>query len=433
MPEDPASTPADLPEHAEYLEEVNMWITPHPTSSKDAISEPSVTRTKSDVTLQDTYSYRQWPLEVLPFEGAFSYAEKAENTVTVAVIDSGISAVHPDLKRKIRKDGYNFINNNTNTADSNGHGTQVAGTIAATAGNNLGITGYTGTYDVDILPIKIMDEDGKGSSSDIIRAVNFALEKNVDVINLSLGSKTFSSTEERTMETAADKGVIIIASAGNEGSSSRFYPASHDSVFSIGSHSERMTHSDFSNYNSNIDFSAPGEYIYTTKSDGSYSYKSGTSFSAPVFASIVAMMKSLDPSLQGNEIKNLMQLAALDLGSAGKDNYFGYGTVLPGPAIREVLFDEFGSSRNVSTDKTWTVEFNKAIRPSSVEGNVYVTDERGNKERVNITYAEDSIEIHPPFFGYERNSSYTLYVEDNVLTENGEKINNSVQQDFLVR
>ncbi|SDJ24319.1 S8 family peptidase [Salimicrobium halophilum] len=433
MPEDPGDNPQNLPADAEYLSELNMWITSEKASQSDVISEESVTRRHSDIALNDPYTYRQWPLDTYSFEEAFPYEKEASNTVTVAVIDSGVSAVHPDLKGKVRSDGYNFIDDNTNTRDTNGHGTRVAGVIAANSGNGIGVTGYTGNYDIDILPIKIMDKEGKGTSSDIIRAVNFALENNADILHLSLGSDTYSRAEERTMELAADQGAIVIASAGNEGNSSRMYPASHDSVFSVGSLNDNLTHSDFSNYNSSVDFAAPGEYIFTTDPGGTYSYQSGTSFSAPLFTSIAAMVASIDPDLSMEEVEDIMKEAAVDLGTPGKDVYYGYGTVFPAVAVREALFERFSEAMTVEEDKTWTVTFNQPVAPSSLEGNVYVTDQKGNKERISISYADEFIRVAPPFFGYERNRSYTLYVEDDIRTESGETINTAVQQEFVIR
>lgn len=230
--------------------------------------------------------------------------------ITVAVIDTGADLNHEDLRGRIAEGGYNFILDNGDTYDLNGHGTSVSGTIAAVTNNGKGIAGVAGNLEIKILPLQTADAGGNSYSSDVIRAIEYATEKNVDIINLSFGSQKPSQTENDVIQKAIDKGIIVVAAGGNNKNGVYMYPASYDNVISVGSISQDGNISYFSNVNDKIDIFAPGMKIYTTSKNNSYVYESGTSFSAPIVSGVVAALLALDPLLNLQNIKNLFNTSS---------------------------------------------------------------------------------------------------------------------------
>jgi len=278
----------------------------------------------------------QWGLEEIMAEEGWSLASSAKKTVVVAVIDSGIDVNHPDLKNRIASGGYNFILNNSNVYDINGHGTEVSGVIAAETNNKAGIAGVAGNLEIKILPLQTAYYNGYSDLVNIIKAIDYAIKENVDVINLSMGSTESSEIEKDAIQEAIDSGIVVVASAGNDGISSYEYPASYDNVISVGSISKNSTWSKFSNYNNKLDVVAPGEDIYTCERGGKYISCSGTSFSAPMVSGVAAILKAIDSSLTPNEIDNIIKTSAIDQGPTGRDNYYGYGTINLYNAVKKI-------------------------------------------------------------------------------------------------
>jgi hypothetical protein len=238
---------------------------------------------------------------------------------------------HPDLINTDIRRGWDYILDDTCYLDSSGHGTNVTGIIGAETNNGIGISGIS--WDVAIIPLRVISSSGSAYSSDIISAIYDAADMESDVINMSLGSSTYSYAENLAISYAIDKGCIIVASAGNEGISRYNYPASYDGVISVGSVNQDLQISDFSQYNNAVDVVAPGENIVTTKDYGKfpfgsdYSYVEGTSFSAPHVSGIAALMVAVKPSINAEEFMEKIILTSTDLGSRGYDNYYGYGLI----------------------------------------------------------------------------------------------------------
>ncbi|OHB72455.1 MAG: hypothetical protein A2W23_08840 [Planctomycetes bacterium RBG_16_43_13] len=257
----------------------------------------------------------------------------AENReVVVGVIDTGIDINHPDLTKRIWKnagedwlgsiaqnnalddegDGYadnyfgvNILTGNGNPIDDNGHGSSIAGIIAAECNNIIGICGVS--RKATILPIKVLDAWGDGSASDFIAAVDYLINfkkrtgKPV-IINASLGGYGYSQAERDVLALAGQEGILVIAAAGNDHLDNDFtplYPASYDlpNMISVASVKDTGQLSYFSSWGkSTVDVAAPGEQVYTTRNGGGYHAVSGTSFSAPFVAGIAAVMQSVNPS-----------------------------------------------------------------------------------------------------------------------------------------
>ena len=256
--------------------------------------------------------------------------------IKVAILDTGIRTTHEVFKNKNTADrleltnSYNYIDNNTDIADDNGHGTMVAGIIAEATSNN-----------VKILPIKVLDSkgeidlgaDSKAGLLNVIEAMS-AVAKKVDIINLSLGinEKEIDANSIQILEQAikriCDSGVIIVCASGNDGEENVYYPASSAYTIAVGATTTNKKITSFSNYGNIIDFVAPGEELTLPYYTGDMSYKDnrrGTSFAAPFIASAIAMIKSENKSYTLEQVKQVLKENSEDLGAIGKDKYYGNG------------------------------------------------------------------------------------------------------------
>ncbi|PID21746.1 hypothetical protein CSV61_08580 [Sporosarcina sp. P3] len=306
----------DLLKMAEQLKEEPNVLIVEPNYKRDLHSSTN-----------DPYLYTQWWVpQVKPQPIWMRVAEQKKNAV-VAVIDSGIAIHHEDLQGRIQQGGYNFVHNTMDVTDVNGHGTAVSGVIAASSGNGIGITGIAGSYDVKILPLKVSHLSGSSYVSDSIRAIDYAIERKVDVINMSLGNDQSSILEQNAVQRAVRAGITVVASAGNEALEGNpvNYPASYPEVISVGATDQQNRRASFSNYNSYVDVVAPGVGVYTTALTNTYKQASGTSFSSPIVAGAAALVKSLQPDASPAQVKAYLEGTAMDLGQPGKDTHYGAG------------------------------------------------------------------------------------------------------------
>ncbi|AKG24403.1 peptidase S8 [Calothrix sp. 336/3] len=253
--------------------------------------------------------------------------------ITVAVIDTGVDTKHVDLSANIWKNtkeiagngidddgngyiddvnGWNFVNNNNNISDVQGHGTHVAGTIAAVK-NNIGVTGIA--YNAKIMPVKVLGDDGYGTYSGIAKGIRYAVNNGANVINLSLGGDSGNLELQQAIEYANSKGVFVVMASGNEGYSQPGYPAYYAKKWGIavGSVNYNNDLSYFSN-RAGVDplayVTAPGENIYSTTPGNSYGYKSGTSMATPHVAGVVALMLSANPNLTPAQVRSILTSTA---------------------------------------------------------------------------------------------------------------------------
>ncbi len=285
----------------------------------------------------DPYYSSQWALTQIQAVEAWELLPPGQQDIIVAVIDSGIKSNHLDLCNRISPGGYNFLLNNHDINDVQGHGTAVAGVIAAETNNGIGIAGVAGPNRVKILPLKTSDSEGYSYLSDVIAAIDYAIEQQVKVINISMGSPKYSEIENAAIQRAINKGICVVAAAGNDGNSSYNYPASHPGVISVGSIKPDCLVSHFSNYNDKVDLTAPGEDVYSCSYDGSYRSVTGTSFSAPIVSATAALLITANPALTPSEIENILGQSAVDLGTPGKDPYYGYGVVNAFSALEQIV------------------------------------------------------------------------------------------------
>ena len=284
------------------------------------------------ITPNDSYYSRQWALGKIDAPHAWAMSKGAG--VLVAVLDSGVDLNHPDLDSKIRTDiDYDYINDDNVAQDDHGHGTHVAGIIAAETDNAQGVAGLG--WETTIVPYKVLDANGSGTTSGIASAIYAATDAGAKVINMSLGSdpgagacSNYTSIYD-AINYAYNHGVLVVVAAGNNNGAdaSTIIPANCPHVLTVSSTDSDDSLSSFSNIGSVIDVSAPGGYIYSSGWDDTYLYMSGTSMATPYVAGLAALVFARHPDYTPDEVASAILDHAVDLGSAGWDDHFGCGRI----------------------------------------------------------------------------------------------------------
>ncbi|WP_430779994.1 S8 family serine peptidase [Actinoplanes sp. G11-F43] len=279
-------------------------------------------------TGSDPYRAQQYSLSKVRVTEAWQRSTGAG--VTVAVIDSGVDANHADLKGNVLS-GYDAITDRAgSTSDKHGHGTHVAGTIAAVTGNGVGVTAVA--PDVKILPVKVLGDNGSGNMSDTAEGIVWAADNGAQVINMSLGSTAKVAAVTNAIKYARGKGVTVIAAAGNsrrEGSPTS-YPAADEGVIGVAATDSSDRIGEYSTAGGFVDVAAPGSGIvstYPSALGASYKSMNGTSMAAPHVAAVAALMKSYNTALTPDQIESALEKSAVDLGAKGFDNDFGHGRI----------------------------------------------------------------------------------------------------------
>jgi subtilisin family serine protease len=274
-----------------------------------------------------------WGLDVIQAPEVWAKGYTGKNVV-VAVVDSGVDYTHTDLDNNIwinrgeifgngiddDRNGYvddvigwNFVSNNNNPMDNESHGTHVAGIIAAES-NTFGTTGVA--YNAQIMPIKVLDNQGQGNFKNIANGIIYAANNGADVINLSLGGN-YSSEVELAIRYATQRGAIVVMAAGNEGSDKPGYPAAlaTDWGIAVGAIDRYRYVASLSNRagsDSRIDYVvAPGVDIYSTIPNNRYAYLNGTSMATPYVSGVVALMLSANPNLTPNQVRQIIAQSSL--------------------------------------------------------------------------------------------------------------------------
>ena len=288
-------------------------------------------------TGSDAYRSQQWDFSKIRVADAWQ--KSTGEGAVVAVIDTGVDAAHPDLAGNVLS-GYDAIANTAGvSSDGNGHGTHVAGTIAAVTGNGVGVSGIA--PDARILPVKVLGANGSGYMSDTAEGIVWAADHGADVINMSLGSTSKVTAVSNAVAYARSKGVVVVAAAGNEREkgSPTSYPAADEGVIGVAATDSADKVAYYSNAGGYVDVAAPGSGILSTYPAAlgmSYASMSGTSMASPHVAAVAALLKAAKPALSPDQVQAALQGTAVDLGPTGRDNDFGHGRIDPVAALAAV-------------------------------------------------------------------------------------------------
>lgn len=284
--------------------------------------------TVEDTYCNDPYYFDQWNLHAIDAPAAWDNGFLADG-VKVAVIDTGINAEHEEFENLNIAEGINVLDRSANVKDYYGHGSFVSGIIAAARNNGKGIAGLTDK--VTLVPIKCFASGIETSASYVISAIYEAVDTyRCDVINLSLGLSADMRSFREAVDYAAENGVIIVSSVGNESNSTVMYPAGYDNVVGVGSVGKDSKVSSFSQRNDTVFVVAPGEHLYSIGWEAPDAYKKegeGTSFSTAHVTAMAAVAKYYRPDMTIDEFKELLKSSSIDLGPEGYDKSYGYGLV----------------------------------------------------------------------------------------------------------
>ncbi len=278
------------------------------------------------------YATYQWSLPQIGLPTAWN-TTTGSASVIVAVVDTGVDATHPDLAGKVTA-GFNFVSNNTNTADDHFHGTFVSSIIAMNTNNGQGGAGVC--WACMIMPVKVLDSNGSGSTFNVAQGIDWAVAHGAKVINLSLGSSAPDSGLQTSIDNAWNAGVIVVAASGNSGGAV-MYPAAYPNAIAVGSNNSAGVKSTFSSFGPELDVMAPGEGVFgalctCSTYTGGYGTGSGTSFSSPHVAGVVGLLISAGIT-DKNQIRSRLTSTATDMDVAGFDNNTGWGRVNAAAAI----------------------------------------------------------------------------------------------------
>ena len=259
--------------------------------------------------------------------------------VMVAIIDTGVYSSHEDLDDgRVRTDiDRDYVNDDDDATDDHGHGTHVAGTIAAETNNGVGVAGVM--WQAQILPLKVLNRWGIGSSDDIASAIRYAADQGADVINMSLGGLCSQTIADAVNYAYFDQGVVIVAAAGNSGGSIT-YPAKHAPVIAVGATDYNDERAYFSCYGGELDVVAPGVGIWSTVPNYGYDRFSGTSMASPHVTGVAGLLLAQRPELSNGQVREILRQSADDLGDSGFDHFYGYGRVNAYQALQTATPDE---------------------------------------------------------------------------------------------
>lgn len=267
---------------------------------------------------------------------AWGVVREAPN-VTVAVVDTGVDLAHPDLAPNLVP-GVNLVEPAKPPQDDNGHGTALAGIVAAAGNNGLGVSGVL--WRARIMPVKVLDARGEGGDYTVGMGIREAVDRGADVVLLSLGDPIYSLHMKEAVEYAEKRGVVVVAATGNRGARVE-YPAAFPTVLAVGAVDGADRWLYYSNHGQEVDVVAPGTRVYTTALGGGYGFaRDGTSLAAPQVAAVAAMLKALHPQWTPRQIRNQIRLTADDVGPPGWDEKTGFGRLNAYRAVTTVLPDD---------------------------------------------------------------------------------------------
>lgn len=312
-------------EYTPLITEIGLYMTDEiPEGTAYEYIEPNL-----PVELYDTYDYSY---ALSNYETAMTNISSMweigayGSGVKIGIVDSGCDK-HVGISYT---QGHNYIDGSDDCTDNINHGTSVSGMAAALYGKSSVIGA---AHKAEVIPLKFIDVDDNGDTiGGTVAHMILAIRGGVDdygcnILNISAGVYANVQSLKNAVDYAAEKGVIVVAAAGNNKGSQYSYPATYDNVIGVGSVDSDYGHSSFSNYNDSVFVTAPGRQVSTLYNETKIRKRDGTSFSSPYVAGIIACMLDIDQSLSLKDIKAVISETALDLGDEGYDVYYGYGLI----------------------------------------------------------------------------------------------------------
>jgi len=301
-----------------------------------AYAEPNYLVHACGIPNDPHWSY-QWNMPIVHAPAAWDITT-GTSQVVVAFIDTGIDQGHLEFAGRVLP-GYDYVNGDTDPEDDNGHGTHAAGIASAQGNNGLGVAGMN--WGLRILPLKVLDQDGNGTYSDMVNAIYYATNQGARILNLSLGGPEPSQSLYGAVIYATRAGALVFAAAGNQGGSV-LYPAAYAEAIAVAATDHQDERASYSNYGPSVDIAAPGGTagvsIYSTWLAGGYGYNYGTSMATPHVSGLAGLIWSVDPSLSASEVWMLIRDSAEKVGSypysGGRNDYLGYGRIHAAAAVR---------------------------------------------------------------------------------------------------
>jgi len=375
--------PINIEKIIQKLKDTNLFDYVEPDFMVSGSGNKNEENIKFDISLKpyastipnDQFFFRQWGLHN---NGSFTLSPSLVDAdvdmieawdittgspnIKMAVIDTGIRMNHPEFSGRFFSNssetingldddgngyvddinGWDFVNNDNNPTDDQGHGTNVTGIAMANANNNIGYAGVD--WNCKLLPIKVLDFNNSGFNSNIIASIYYSIDRNVDLISISIGSSGFSTAYQNAVNQAYSQNIPIIACMMNFNNNTSYFPAAFNNTIAVGSTNPNdnrtvpffWSSTSGSNYGNHIDVVAPGNYIYGlshTSNSGYETYWGGTSQATPLVSGIVSLMLSLNPNLTVDQINIILRNTAEDqIGNPledtfGWDQYYGAGRV----------------------------------------------------------------------------------------------------------
>jgi len=381
--------------HREYSHISALAISVPTVALKGLENNPNVLAVEKDQLVQVKSQTQDWGIKRTDAPTAWQAGFTGKG-VKIAVVDSGIAS-HEDLQIS---GGASFTSYTSSYSDDNGHGTHVAGIIGA-RNNTFGFVGMA--YESNIYAVKVLDQNGSGYLSDVVAGIDWSITNKMDIINLSLGTTSHSSTLQQVVDKAYSQGILVVAAAGNNGTvdgsgDTVNYPARYDSVIAVAASDSNNNRASFSTTGSTIEVAAPGVNIFSTYLGNKYVSMSGTSMAAPYASGNLALLKQAHPTLTAAELRKKLQENVIDLGASGKDTWFGFGLIqAPKPTQTTPVEDTTSepaqtveqvkvSKTSVTTDKT------SYLVGQKVSIKVQVVDQNG----MALTGAAVNVTITPP-------------------------------------
>jgi len=347
---------------ARRIPALNLWVVEVPPGqevllAREFSSSPAVRYAEPDfrcdavrIPNDPYYSAYQWNLRHIRAPEAWDLSVGSPGIV-IAVLDTGVDLGHPDLQSRLVA-GYDFVNGDADPQDDAGHGTHVAGVAAAATDNGVGVAGVA--WDARIMPVKVLGANGSGWNSDVIEGIVWAVDHGARILNMSLGGPDASYGFQEAVDYAHSAGALLVAAAGNgyQVGNHTSYPAALNHVMGVGAVGDLDEHAYYSNTGPYVDVAAPGgnptgpgdqnpnHWIVSTywRATGyEYIWAIGTSSAAPHVSGLAALVWAVDPNLTNDQVEVLIESTAVDLGTPGRDDVFGWGRVDALAAVQAAL------------------------------------------------------------------------------------------------